>query len=327
MKFRTELNLSPSPFPLDPEKPVVLLGSCFTQSIGSRMRNSMWDARPNICGVLYNPLSIADTLERAISFDTAAPMLADSITSRDGLFMSWLTDSSATTYSHAETLHRLNHSFHSLHDSLTAAQALIVTFGTAWVYELASEPGHTVANCHKFPASTFLRRRLTVSEITERWQHTANLLRSLAPDIRIILTVSPIRHLKDGFEGNCRSKAILQLACEELCATLPDAEYFPSYEILTDDLRDYRFYASDLVHPSDEAVDYIWQKFTDRYLTPESRNLLAQGERITRALAHRPLIQSDCDTARLQAARYRAEALRRHDEFLRLHPGMLPSQP
>ncbi len=239
MRFKTEYMPRLSERPLDPGKPILLLGSCFTDSIGGRMRRCRWRAYPNPCGVLYNPMSIANTLEIAVNGDDDS--LSGSITCNGELWASWLSDSGCTSFSRPETENRLRKRFERLHDILESTRAIIVTFGTAWVYELLDRPGYIVANCHKYPAAKFRRRRLSIEEITKRWMEIARLVSGKYPEIRFIFTVSPIRHLKDGFEGNSRSKAILQLVCERLCEEIPGAEYFPSFEVLNDDLRDYRF--------------------------------------------------------------------------------------
>lgn len=339
MKMRTEYLPEPAAGPLDPEKPVVLLGSCFTDSIGGRMRECRWNAVPNPCGVLYNPLSIANTLVLALDKDGAEEKIEDSLCERDDLCMSWLSDSGCTTCGRKETITRLSDKVSALRAVLAKAQAVIVTFGTAWIFELRDRPGYVVANCHKFPANMFVRRRISVTETVERWKEMAMQLRAACPEIRLIFTVSPIRHIKDGLEGNSRSKAVLQLACEELCAEIPFAEYFPSYEILNDDLRDYRFYADDLVHPSSSAVEYIWEKFCDRYLTKPSRELLAEGRRITKALSHRPIIPTGCSASGTNTSESgasaacdspaRMKALSNYTAFISRHPGMLriPSGP
>lgn len=325
MNFRTEYIPQKSEYPLDPEWSVVLIGSCFTDSIGALMRQSRWRAFPNICGVLYNPASIAMILELAAEHQSLliAEIIDQSIIRNGEIWNSWLMDSGVSGYSRDHTIQKVTSRLCRLASEIANAQVLIVTFGTAWIYALSDNPDYIVANCHKFPSGTFTRRRMSVEEISVIWMKTIGKLRELNPGLRIILTVSPIRHLKDGFEGNSRSKATLLLACERICDENPDIEYFPSFEILNDDLRDYRFYSDDLVHPSPQGVGYIWDKFCQRFLTEESRALLTEGERITRSLAHRPIINDGSDTASRHAAELRDKALARYREFMGQHPGML----
>lgn len=332
MKFRTEYMSRADVRPLDPETTAVLLGSCFTESIGERMRTCCWRAYPNPCGVLYNPASIANILSIALDISLREEedksrswydIIDDSMAQRDRLYVTWLMDSGCTTYSVRDTRERAWYMLDDLRNSIKEARTLIVTFGTAWIYELRERPGYVVSNCHKFPADTFERRRMTIGEITTMWNTLLAQLQKRFPDLRVIFTVSPVRHLKDGFEGNSRSKAILQLACEEICASRSNAEYFPSYEILNDDLRDYRFYAADMVHPSTEAVEYIWEKFQERYLTQESRALLREGERVAKALSHRPILHGNSELAQNAASLERLRASQRYNEFIAAHPNML----
>ncbi len=323
MKFRTEIDIKQSDNLLDPEQPVVLIGSCFTDYIGERMRMCRWRAYPNITGTLFNPASIAKILSIAIQWDNIFDIIADSIAQRDKHWVSWLADSGCTTYSNQDTKSRIFDRLLKLRNKLKDAKTLIVTFGTAWIYDLRERPGYVVSNCHKFPADTFIRHRLSVSEIVAEWKEVLQLLSEKYPDIRVIFTVSPVRHLKDGFEGNSCSKAILQLACEEICNDCEKAEYFPSYEIMNDDLRDYRFYASDLVHPSAEAVDYIWEKFQERYLSTTSRALLKEGEKVTKRLNHRPIMYGNSQLAQYEASRQEYEATQVYNDFIAKHPTML----
>lgn len=325
--FRTEYEARPCADLLDPEQPVVLIGSCFTDYIGRRMRSCRWRAFPNITGTLFNPRSIAGILRTACRRDDIFATVHHSIACRESgispLYVSWLTDSQCTSYNRQDTEERAAQRLLSLHNNLKDAKALIVTFGTAWIYELREMPGYVVANCHKFPADTFVRRRLSVAEISEEWNGLLNLLHNTYPKLRIIFTVSPVRHLKDGFEGNSRSKAILQLACEEICLTDERADYFPAFEIMNDDLRDYRFYDSDMVHPSPEAVDYIWRKFQDRYLSAKSQTILAEGEKVTRRLNHRPILYGHSQLDEYAASLEREKASQVYKDFIAAHPTML----
>lgn len=323
MKFRTEFDANIGDLLLNPEESVVLLGSCFTDYIGKRMRFCRWRAFPNICGTLYNPYSIAKILRIAITWDDVFNIINDSLCQKDKLWISWLSDSGCNTFSKQDTIDRVFEQLHTLHKRMSEAKSLIVTFGTAWVYELNDRSGYIVNNCHKFPAETFKRRRLYISEIVSEWKDLLNQLSLFNPDIRIIFTVSPVRHLKDGFEGNSSSKAILRLACEEICNSTESSEYFPAYEIMNDDLRDYRFYGADMVHPSEKAVDYIWEKFQERYLTKTSRDLLTKGEKVTKRLLHRPIINGNSDLAQYTASLQEYEASQFYNDFITKHPNML----
>lgn len=323
MKFRTEYEARQGCILLDPEESIVLLGSCFTDYIGNRMRFCRWRAFPNLCGTLYNPSSIANILRISATWENLFEIINDSIVQKDRLWISWLSDSGCTRFTKQDTKDRVFSRLLELHNKLKEAKALIVTFGTAWVFELKDRPGYIVSNCHKFPSDTFVRRRLSISEILEEWKDLLKKLSEYNPELKVIFTVSPVRHLKDGFEGNSSSKAILRLACEEICRSSDNAEYFPSFEIMNDDLRDYRFYGSDMVHPSDMAVDYIWEKFQDMYLSQESRQLLAEGEKVTKRLQHRPIVYGTSELAEYIASCERRDAAEYYNNFIEKHPKML----
>ncbi len=323
MKFRTEYEARQGSLMLNPEEPVVLLGSCFTDYIGKRMRFSRWRAYPNISGTLFNPSSIANIIRIVAKWDHTLDIIDDSITQRDRLWISWLSDSSCSRFSKQDTKDSVFRCLHDLHTKLKVAKGLIVTFGTAWVYELKDHPGYIVSNCHKFPSETFIRRRLSISEIVDDWKDLLKILSEFNPELKIIFTVSPVRHLKDGFEGNSTSKAILRIACEEICSLSENTNYFPSFEIMIDDLRDYRFYGPDMVHPSEMAVDYIWEKFQDQYLSPAARALLAEGEKVTKRLQHRPIVYGTSELAQYMASLHKYEAEEYYNEFISKHPNML----
>ena len=286
MRFRTEYQSSRAPFTLTPERPVVLLGSCFSDNIAARMRGSLWRAE-NPLGTLYNPLSISLAVRTALG---AEGDMRDSMFHSAGLSHSWLFDSRFSSASEEESMARIQEAGRRLDALLCNADALFVTFGTSWCYWLESRPAYLVANCHKQPASLFSRRRLDVAECARCWEELAGWLRERYPQLRIVFTVSPVRHMKDGFHGNALSKAVLLLAIERICGKLDSCSYFPAYEILNDDLRDYRYYDTDLVHPSAQGVEYIWEKFRETFLDADGEALLREGEKLRKASGHRQLI-------------------------------------
>lgn len=328
MKFRTEYVATPSSLRLNPHLPILLLGSCFSTEVGEKMRSCCWDAISNPFGVLYNPASIAMAISASILKDSEMDeLISYSLDSKpDGnaneIFSSRLTDSKCNSFSRELTTKRVKERLLALRKAICRSQAMVVTFGTAWIYEMADKPGTIVANCHKFPASRFKRRRLDIDEIVQMWMRTAELLREVNPQLKLIFTVSPIRHLKDGFEGNSISKATLLLACEKLCEQLSDATYFPAYEIICDDLRDYRFYASDLTHPSAEAVEYVWEKFCSQYLSDSDRGVLREGEKIAKMLRHISEPLDDSPVSAITQEKRAQATTRQYNHFLALHPGM-----
>lgn len=286
MKFRTEYNAGKSSLTLDSKCPVVLAGSCFSQNISAKMHEHLWKG-VNPFGTLYNPLSIYMAIDIMTDEENGLQRMEDSLFQANGLWNSRWFDSSFSSVEKADCMEEFRLRRKDFIESLSAGKVLIVTFGTSICYFPVGED-KPVGNCHKQPSSLFYRRRLSISEITGCWNSLIEKLRLRFPGLNIIFTVSPVRHLKDGFEGNSRSKAILQLAVEDLCSQNTDCHYFPAYEIMNDDLRDYRFYAADLAHPSDEAIEYIWQKFTASYLDEQGKELLTEGSRQYKALHHRP---------------------------------------
>ena len=279
MKFRTEIEIAPIADGIDHTKKVFALGSCFAESISERLQRAKFSVTTNPFGVLFNPLSIASAIDRLA--DTRTFAVCDIREGKEGFF-SFDAHSSLDGKTHTEIFANLNQAVAQGSKALHEADWVILTFGTAWVYE---REGKVVANCHKQPAKEFERRRLSVAEIVERYQP---LFEGVLRDKRVILTVSPVRHLGDGLQENSVSKAILRLAVEELVAKYENAHYFPSFEILIDDLRDYRYYNDDLAHPSKMAVDYVWERFCEYALTDKAQKLLPQIEQIVSAAEHRP---------------------------------------
>lgn len=302
MKFRTEYIPEKSTLTLTPSLPVALVGSCFTDNMASRMRGALWRAE-NPLGTLFNPLSIADALSLVCDGGQNLTLSNSFLTAADGTTRSWMFDSRFAALTQEDCGAAVREACGRMAEVMGKGKVLCVTFGTAWCYFLR-ESGTLVANCHKMPQALFERRRVSADEIAEVWRDLIKKLARRWPGLRIIFTVSPVRHLKDGFAGNFRSKATLALAVEKICAESEGCHYFPAYEILNDDLRDYRFYASDLVHPSDEGVEYIWEIFRKTFLDREGEELLKEGERLARACAHRPLpTASSCESSELSRIR------------------------
>ena len=279
MKFRTEIETSPLGVQIGYENRILTLGSCFAVHIAEKLAGAKFRVTANPSGILFNPLSIAAAIR---SYASPAAVTREEL-GYDGevwYHFGFHGDFSAPTAE--EALGRMNAARQAGAEALRTSDRVLLTFGTAWVYE---REGEVVANCHRRPAAEFSRRRLSVGEIVGTF---AELIEGPLAGKQIILTVSPVRHIGDTLAGNAVSKAALRLAAEELKQRFNCVEYFPAYEIVTDDLRDYRFYADDLVHPAPQAVAYIWEKFTAAALSDRARNLLPEAEAITAAAAHRP---------------------------------------
>ena len=264
----------------------MVMGSCFAEHIGKRLADMKWRAELNPFGVLYNPLSISEALMRLMKFRQYGD---EELTCfPDGGWSTWLHHS---RYSHSVkemALATINASLEAGSRALAEADMLVITWGTAWVYQLRNT-GEVVGNCHKVPEREFVRYRLSVEEIVAEYTQQLGRLWALNPKVRVLFTVSPVRHLKDTLHGNQLSKATLLLAVDELCRRYPDRlHYFPAYEIVMDELRDYRFYAEDMAHPSAQAVEYVWERFVEHVTDRDAQAFIAEWTKMVRAMAHRP---------------------------------------
>lgn len=284
IKFRTELVASKSDVTITHCSRLLLVGSCFSDEIGARLADSGFDVIVNPTGTLYNPLSIADALGRFMLPD-AAPQ--PELVHHEGLWHS-MDHHTRFSSSSLEELHQNMAQAQTLgEEALLTASHIFVTFGSAYVFVMKST-GRIVANCHKLNPSTFIRRKLPVAEIVDCWKKTLGGLHMINPGARVIFTVSPIRHLADGLHGNQLSKSTLLLAVDELCALYPDyVSYFPAYEALIDDLRDYRFYADDMVHPSGVAVSYVYSLLADNCFSNDTRAKCLLYQKEARRARHR----------------------------------------
>ncbi|MDE5730053.1 MAG: GSCFA domain-containing protein [Alistipes sp.] len=282
MKFRTEIRIGPLGTAIGYENRMLTLGSCFAEHLAARLAEAKFRIASNPTGVLFNPVSIAAAIE---TFLAPRPVAEEELHTHHGLHFHYDFHGSFSDDDPHQALARMNAARAAGAEALRQADRLILTFGTAWVYEL-TETGRAVANCHKQPAALFRRRRLSPDQIAERFD---GLLQGPLADRQVILSVSPVRHLGEGLADNFASKATLRLAVEELLRRHANAVYFPAYEILMDDLRDYRFYADDLVHPSAQAVEYVWELFSQAALTEQARVLLPQVRAVVAAANHRPL--------------------------------------
>ncbi len=258
-----------------------MLGSCFSDEIGEQMKQRYLNVTCNPFGTLYNPLSIAN----AINYKSSIINHQLPLVEYDGMWHSMAHHGSFSRPTQEEAEQAVRDSIDTMQRALEEATVVIVTFGTAWVYEMN---GEIVGNCHKLPESSFTRRRLTVEEIVAAWQPILERY----PDKHWLFTVSPIRHIKDGLHENQLSKATLLQAVEGLSLPFMEGQgvgYFPSYEIMLDELRDYRFYADDLVHPSSMAVNYIWERFVETFCTNQTKNELVLQHKRWKHEHHIPL--------------------------------------
>ena len=282
MKLLTEIKITPLRQAITYGDGLLFLGSCFADEVGGLCRGLGFNAQVNPFGALYNPVSIAQSLKR---LREGTPFTHDEVIEVGGEFCcTFFHNTTFWSPSEAGLLERVNAGLAEAHAHFLQAKWVILSLGTAWVFrEKAS--GQVVANCHKLPADRFLRERLTVDQCRET---LAEMLQRW-PDKQFLFTVSPLRHLKDGLHENQLSKSTLLLAVDALCQTHPNAHYFPAYELLLDELRDYRFYQEDLVHPTPQAVQYIWERFAEFAVNPSEQPAMAAAKELKQMLQHKPL--------------------------------------
>lgn len=283
VRFRTPVDPTPWEHTIRHHSGVLSVGSCFAETIGSRLLENKFRCAVNPFGVIYNPLSIHGFLNHAAEGHGPS---RDSFLERDGNWFSYDAHSCIHATASDRLREHLDQAVLSTRTVLEQSEFLFITYGTAWVFR-RQDTGAVVANCHKMPARNFSRELLKVEDITDSFSSMLERLVKVRPDIRVILTVSPVRHLADSAEGNAVSKSIVRLACSELISQHPNVLYFPAFEIMMDDLRDYRFYAPDMIHPSSVAVDYIWTLFQRTACTDETRSLTEAWQRLKRSLEHR----------------------------------------
>lgn len=314
MKFRTECEIPKSVVTIDFDKPIASVGSCFADNIAKRLRECMVNAQ-NPLGVLFNPLSIADALELVLLSDDKDSLFSKSIFSDHDLYHSWLFDSKFSSVSMDGCIEKFKINSALFYNIVEQSNVLLITFGTSFCYFSSSNEGKVVANCHKQHSSLFSRRRIGEDEILKRWKPLCEQIKAKFPNLELIFTVSPVRHIKDGLHENNLSKASLLLAVDSICRDYNYCHYFPAYELINDDLRDYRYYAEDLAHPSEQGIEYIWERFVDTYFEPQGRKLLHEGHELFTRLNHRPINKESA-----AYRRFMADTLRRYEEFKVLHP-------
>ena len=283
--FQTKIDIPVSNFEITYEDGIMGLGSCFAENMGNKMKRVYFKTEINPFGVLYNPVSIRNSIELIMNNNL---FTKNDVFEYNHLWQSFSHSSLFTEVSEDGCLNKINSGLNSAFEFLKQAHVLLITFGTAWVFE-ERKSGRVVSNCHKLPANEFVRRRLTVDEIVNCYTEIIIKLQQISPDLNIIFSVSPIRHWKDGAHENNISKGILLLAIDEIQKQFEKAHYFPAYEILMDELRDYRFYASDMLHPSEVAVDYIWNRFSDTYFSRQTIELKKRIEQLVSNYDHRPI--------------------------------------
>jgi hypothetical protein len=283
MEFRRELIIKPFDEKISIRDPIMLIGSCFSDNLGEKLKQNRFNVSINPNGIMFNPISITKALT---SYITHHPYDHSQIFKTQEWWTSW---DHHTRFSHADPdalITIMNNSLEDAHRFLKQTGWLVITLGSAWVYQL--ENGEVVANCHKVPTDKFRKKLLTVEEVLSSLDNLIHRLFIFNPGLRIMFTISPVRHLRDGFVENNRSKAVLIQAVHHLVDKFAGLHYFPAYELVIDDLRDYRFYAEDMVHPNYQATAYVWQKFTAATMDAATLKIMQEINLVNAAKAHKP---------------------------------------
>jgi len=283
MKFRTEIEIEKSSNPIEHDNRLITIGSCFAENIAEYFRKYRFNILANPFGVLYNPISIYNSLK--LASEKKEFKQSDLIFDQS----EWHSFYHHSDFSHHDVnvcLDKINSGIKNTNSFLQQSDVIIITYGTAFVYRHKTKE-IIVSNCHKIPSNEFDRFRLTLDQTKEAIKNTIALLKTINNDVTIIFTVSPVRHWKDGAAENQISKSILLLAVNDAVSRENKCEYFPSYEIVMDDLRDYRFYEADLFHPNKLATDYIWDKFSDSILSENCKTIMNEVEKIATGRNHK----------------------------------------
>ncbi len=313
MTFRTELQLPPvaPDFAFTYSDKILCIGSCFAENMAARLQHLQLSALVNPFGILFNPVSMAQSLDLLVQ---QYKFTENDLVAQNDLYHSWRHHGRFSDTTVEKTLQNIQQATDNAVNFLPPTTRLVLTFGTAHVFRERTS-GRIVANCHKRPAADFDRELLSVNEIVDIWSHTLKVLFAQNPTLRVVLTVSPVRYLREGLIANQRSKATLTLAAAALEAQFRDKiAYFPAYELLHDDLRDYRFYAPDLTHPNQMAIDYIFEVFQRTFFTPDTLATSTAVEKVLKRLAHRPLHEQTA-AFRLHQTQTLAELIHLEQQF------------
>jgi hypothetical protein len=283
MEFRLEFTPRPFEQKISLHDRILLAGSCFTEQIGSKLALHKFNVLENPNGILFNPLSLSRSITGYI---TNKHYTVDDLFLSNEIWGSWDHHTRFSSVDQDRVLDKINASQQQAHEFLRQADWLMLTLGSAFAYELSN--GEIVANCHKVPADKFNKRLLPVPEIMAAMDELIHRLRQFNPSLQVIFTISPVRHLRDGFVENNRSKANLIQSVHQLVEKFDRLYYFPAYELIIDDLRDYRFYAEDMVHPNYAATNYVWEKFVDCCIDTSTQGLMKELYGIQAAKSHKP---------------------------------------
>lgn len=315
MNFRTNIQLQEARNQIDYHSKLLLIGSCFSENIQQKLTYFKFQSTSNPFGILFNPKAIETLITNTINLKTYTEEDVFLLNERWHCFDAH-SDLSASKKE--DLISKLNTVIAKTHQQLLTSTHVIITLGTAWTYRFI-ETNSIVGNCHKVPQKKFLKELLSVKEVVESLEAIQTLIKSINPTSNIIFTVSPVRHIKDGFVENMQSKAHLITAIHNLIekSDTDKIHYFPSYEIMMDDLRDYRFYANDMLHPNETAVHYIWEQFQHVWISKKTQPIQKEVDTIQKGLAHRPFnVQSEQHQLFLQSLQQKITVLTEKLPFL-----------
>ena len=288
MIFRTELPQRKAPNQIDYNSKLLLIGSCFSENIGNKLAYFKFQNNSNPFGILFHPKAIENLITNSIHLKRYTD---DDVFFSNERWHCYEAHSELSDPSKENLLDTLNSAINATSKHINYSSHIVITLGTSWVYrEIGSDI--TVANCHKVPQNKFLKELLTVAEISESLETITVLIKNVNPTVQVIFTVSPVRHLKDGFVENARSKSHLISAIHLIIRPRNHIHYFPSYEIMMDDLRDYRFYKEDMLHPNETAIVYIWEQFKKSWIHDSATIIMGKIDTIQKGLLHKPFNQN-----------------------------------
>jgi len=284
VKLQTQISIAKQTPNINYDSKLFLLGSCFAENIAEKLSYYKFQNQVNPLGVLFHPLAVLDLLQRA---QDSTNFSEKDIFFSNGCWQSYSAHSRLNSISKIKILEQLNFAVHSTKEQIEGASHVVLTFGTAWVYTHIQSQ-RIVANCHKQSQKEFEKSILSIDQLNEVFESIVLILKSFNPELTIIFTISPVRHLKDGFIENNHSKSQLISALHPIINKTKNASYFPSYELVMDELRDYRFYKEDMVHPNQLAIDYIWEKFQSSWICSDAELTMKEVNRLQKGLDHKP---------------------------------------
>ena len=318
MKFKLTLDAKPSKYPIEYGDKLMLIGSCFTENIGAKFKTHLFELSENPYGILFNPVSVINALTEIM--EIRKYQSAD-LFQHNELWHSWNHHSRFSAIEKEIALDQINDSILSAHDFLKSANRLVITLGSAWLYHLTNEAplgnGQVVANNHKGPINWFYKSLMQPNALIKNLHDLVERLHAFNPSLQITFTISPVRHLREGLIENNRSKAVLIHAVHELVHQCNGVDYFPAYEYVMDDLRDYRFYAEDLVHPNFAASGYVWDKLVETYMEPKTQAIMKQIAELQLAMNHKPFF-----TGSAEHQKFLESCILKTETLLAKHPAL-----